>query len=310
MRLSWRRAGDVHAESVEIANDAAGEIAPDSSDLQADAPPAPKAGRDLKAASVVGLSLLGLVLVAAWWHPLALAAMLYAFCIGALYEWRTVLRGTNRRIPIVPLVVATVGMGVATWFARGEGLVVALLVGCAGVVAWRIVDERVENTLADAFASMFSLMWIPFLGSFILLLELAYDGWQRVFVLIIAVVGNDTGALYIGKFFGRRKFAPRVSPNKTWEGAVGGVISGTVAAAVAAYGLFDGDWLTGLLVGFVVTIAAIIGDLAESAIKRDISVKDMSGIIPGHGGILDRLDSLLVAAPAAYVVFALLMGTT
>lgn len=267
-------------------------------------------GRNLWAASVVGLVLFAGVLWAAWWHPFALAVVLYAFCIAAVIEWRRALHRSGRRVSLVPILVATVGMGIATWYGRSEGLIVALLVGCAGVVAWRVVDERIENTLADSLASMFTLMWIPFLGSFVLLLALAHDGWQRVSILLVAVSGNDTGALYAGMRFGRRKLAPKISPNKTWEGAVGGFAVGTVAASVVAYYLMDGAWITGALVGAATTVAAVVGDLAESAIKRDISVKDMSSVIPGHGGILDRLDSILVAAPVAFLVFALLIGTT
>jgi len=209
-----------------------------------------------------------------------------------------------------PITVAIIGMGVATWAALAEGLIVALLVGCAGVVAWRVVDERIENTLADSLASMFTLLWIPFLASFFLLMEQAHNGWQRVFIVIFAVSGNDTGALAAGMAFGKHKMAPRISPNKTWEGFAGGIVLGTVAAAVLAYFIFDGQWWVGALAGAAAAVGGVVGDLAESAIKRDISVKDMSSFLPGHGGILDRIDSMLVAAPVAYVVFALLLGTT
>jgi phosphatidate cytidylyltransferase len=154
---------------------------------------------------------------------------------------------------------------------------------------------------------MFALMWIPFLGSFMMLLEVSDDGWQRFVVLLVAVAGNDTGALFSGMAWGKHKLAPRVSPKKTWEGAIGGVTLGVIVAALASYFFFDGQWWIGAAVGFAAAVASIIGDLAESALKRDMDVKDMSGIIPGHGGILDRIDSLLVAGPAAYVVFAILM---
>ena len=197
----------------------------------------------------------------------------------------------------------------ATHFAKPEGLVVALLVGCAGVVAWRIGDERMDNTLADSLAGVLTLLWIPFLASFLYLLELADDGWMRVIIVVLAVVGNDTGALVFGMLFGKRKLLPRVSPAKTWEGAIGGVFVGTSAAAVASWFFLDGDWHIGAAVGVACTVAAIIGDLAESALKRDIRVKDMSQALPGHGGILDRIDSLLFAAPVGYVVFAIFLGT-
>jgi phosphatidate cytidylyltransferase len=266
--------------------------------------------RNLLVATIVGISIFVGVLFGAKASPLLFTVGLYLVCIGATIEWRQALRASGRRISQWPITAVIIGMGVATWYAEAEGLIVALLVGCAGVVAWRVVDERIENTLADSLASMFTLLWIPFLASFLVLMEQAEDGWVRVFIVIVAVTGNDTGALAAGMRFGKHKMAPRVSPNKTWEGFAGGVLLATIASAVLAYFLLDGDWWVGALAGAAVAAAAVIGDLSESAIKRDISVKDMSSFIPGHGGILDRIDSVLVAAPAAYVVFALLLGSS
>lgn len=267
------------------------------------------AGRNMPVATVVGLVLLAATVGAAAYHKLAFAALLYIFAVGAVIEWKRALERHGRRIPVVPLIAATAGLGVATYYGKAEGLVVALLVGCAGVVAWRIGDERIENTLADSLAGVLTLLWIPFLASFLFLLELADDGWERVVIVVLAVVGNDTGALIAGVLFGRHKLLPRVSPAKTWEGAIGGLFLGTLAASGAAALFFDGKWYIGAAVGFASAVAAVIGDLAESALKRDIQVKDMSSALPGHGGILDRIDSLLFAAPVGYVVFAVFLGT-
>lgn len=272
-------------------------------------PAPPRAGRNLWLAAATGIVLAIGALAAAWWHPLAFAVTIYAFCVAAVIEWRNALSRHGMHVSLAPVLMATAGMGVATWFGGGEGLVVALLVASAGVVAWRIVDDRVENTLSDSLVGILTLMWIPFLASFMLLIELADDGWRRIVVLIVAVVLNDTFALFSGMLLGRRKLAPRVSPKKTWEGAIGGAVFGIVGATACALVLLDGQWWVGLAVGAVAVVAAVLGDLAESALKRDISVKDMSSAIPGHGGVLDRLDSLLPAAAAAYVVFALLLGS-
>ena len=161
-------------------------------------------------ATAVGLGLLAATVAAAYYHTLAFAALLYVFAVGAVIEWKRALERHGRRIPIVPLIAATLGLGVATYYGKAEGLVVALLVGCAGVVAWRIGDERIENTLADSLAGVLTLLWIPFLASFLFLLELADNGWQRVVIVVLAVVGNDTGALIAGVLFGRHKlFAAR-----------------------------------------------------------------------------------------------------
>lgn len=272
--------------------------------------PVSRSGRNMPIAAAVGLLLLGGVIAAAWWHPAALAALTAIACFAAVVEWRRVLARSDRRIPLVPIGLATGGLVVATWFGGPEGLVVALMVGCAGTVAWRVVDERIENTLADSLASMLTLLWIPFLAAFIMLLELSPDGWQRVVVVVLAAVGSDTGGLFAGMLFGRHPMAPRVSPKKTWEGFAGGLVLGTLTASIAAYFFFDGRWWIGAAVGLACAVAAVLGDLAESAVKRDIQVKDMSSVIPGHGGIMDRIDSLLFAAPVAYVVFGLLLGTS
>ncbi len=282
---------------------------PETPDTDDDGDQPARGSRNFFVATVVGLLLLGATLASAWYHPTAFAILLYGFAIAAVIEWKRALDRHGRRVPVVPLVAATVGLGVATHFAKPEGLVVALLVGCAGIVAWRIGDERVENTLADSLGGVLTLLWIPFLASFLYLLELADGGWQRVFIVVLAVVGNDTGALVFGMLFGKHKLLERVSPAKTWEGAIGGVIVGTAAATVAAWYFFEGQWYIGAAVGGAATLAAIVGDLAESALKRDIRVKDMSQALPGHGGILDRIDSLLFAAPVGYVVFALFLGT-
>lgn len=267
-----------------------------------------KQGRDFKVATIAGVLMLVVVVVAAWVHEIAFAVLLGAVAIGAIIEWRRALEPHGRRVPLVPLVAATIGMGVATMAAKPEGLMVALMVGCAGVVAWRIGDERLDNTLADSLAGVLTLLWIPFLASFLLLLEIAHDGWQRVLIVVLAVVANDTGALVAGMRFGRHKLLERVSPAKTWEGAIGGVLLGMIVAGIAAH-LFVGEWYVGAAVGAACAVAAVVGDLAESALKRDIRVKDMSSILPGHGGILDRIDSLLFAAPVGYVVFAIFLGT-
>ena len=266
--------------------------------------------RNLWVATAVGSTIMVGALLGAWWSDLAFTIGLYIVCIGATIEWKAALEKSGRRVSQWPITVAILGMGVATWYGQAEGLIVALLVGCAGVVAWRVVDERIENTLADSLASMFTLLWIPFLASFFVLLEQADDGWTRVFIVIFAVTGSDTGALASGMLFGKHKMAPRISPNKTWEGFAGGIVLGTVASSVLAFYILDGAWITGAIVGAAAAVAGVVGDLAESAIKRDISVKDMSSFLPGHGGILDRIDSMLVAAPVAYVLFALILGSS
>jgi len=272
--------------------------------------PVSRSGRNMPVAAASGLVLLGAVLAAAWWHPVAFATLIALACVVAVMEWRNALARSDRRIPVTPILLVTVGLVVAAWYGGPEGLVVALMVGCAGTVAWRVVDERIENTMADSLAGMMTLLWIPFTAAFMVLMVVANDGWQRVAVMILAVAGADTGGLFSGILFGKRPMAPRVSPKKTWEGFAGGAVLGVTVSSIASYFFFDGRWWVGALVGLACVVAATFGDLAESALKRDLQVKDMSSVIPGHGGILDRIDSMLFAAPVAYVVFSLLLGAS
>ncbi len=268
----------------------------------------PSKGRNLWLATAVGLLLLALVLFTSWWNQYAFVVVVYAFAIAAFPEWRNALMRQGRVIALTPIIAGTVGMAISTVFNGREGLVVALLVACAGTIAWRLVEEWVEDTLHDALASVLTLVWIPFLLSFVVLMHQAEDGWIRVTIFILAVVGNDTGGLFVGMLLGKHKMAPIISPKKTWEGAIGGAVLGITLATVVSYKLWDGDWRTGLIVGGVTVVGAVFGDLVESALKRDIDIKDMGGALPGHGGILDRIDSILFAAPLAYVVFAVLVS--
>ncbi|MBN2176134.1 MAG: phosphatidate cytidylyltransferase [Demequinaceae bacterium] len=266
-------------------------------------------GRNMGAATVVGLILFVVVVGTAYFAPLAFTIIIYLICLAALPEWKRALARQGRVISLVPISAATIGMGVSVWFDGREGLIIALLVGAGGTIAWRLVDEWVEDSLHDALADVLTLVWIPFFASFVALLVQSDDGWIRVFILVAALTGNDTGALFVGMLIGRHKLAPRISPKKTWEGAIGGIVIGTGLAAVVSYRFLEEDWRMGVVVGFAVTIAAIFGDLVESALKRDIAIKDMSSLLPGHGGVLDRMDSALFAGPVAYVIFALFLGT-
>ena len=266
-------------------------------------------GRNLWLATVVGILLFAVAVGTARYTELGFTIFVYTICIASYPEWKRALARQGRVISLTPIVAATIGIGVSTWFDAREGLMVAVLVGCGGTIAWRLVDDWIENSLHDALANILTIVWIPFLASFLVLMEQAENGWMRVVIFLLAVMGNDTGGLFVGMLFGQHKMAPGISPKKTWEGAAGGLVAGALFATVAAFALLDGKWWVGTAVGVVSVAGAVFGDLAESALKRDIAIKDMSGILPGHGGVLDRIDSLLVAAPAAFVVFALFLGS-
>ncbi len=265
-------------------------------------------GRNLWVATPVGLAILALVLGSAFYSELLFSVVVYGFAIASYPEWRRALMRQGRLISLTPIIAGTIGIAISTWFNGREGLVVSLLVASAGAIAWRLVDEWLEDTLHDALATVLTLVWIPFLLSFMVLMEQADDGWIRITIFVFGIVGNDTGGLLFGMLFGKHPMAPKISPKKTWEGAIGGAVLGIGLATAASFYFYDGEWRTGLIVGGVTVIGAVLGDLVESALKRDIDIKDMGDSLPGHGGILDRIDSALIAAPMAYVAFALLLG--
>jgi phosphatidate cytidylyltransferase len=271
--------------------------------------PAQSQRRNLRLATLTGVVLFIVFAGSAYFSPVIFTILVYLVCIASYPEWKRALARQGRVLSLIPITAATIGMGVSTWYDGREGLIVALFVGAGGTIAWRLVDEWVEDSLHDALADVLTLVWIPFLGSFVALLVQSQDGWMRVFIFLAALTGNDTGALFTGMLFGKHRLAPRISPKKTWEGAVGGVVIATGLAAGVSYLLLDGNWILGAAVGGAAAIGAIFGDLIESALKRDVDIKDMSSAIPGHGGVLDRMDSALLAAPVAYVVFAAFLGT-
>ena len=155
----------------------------------------------------------------------------------------------------------------------------------------------------EAFIRSNTASYVPFLAGFCALLAQGPDGPRRVTVFIATVVCSDVGGYAAGVLFGKHPMAPTVSPKKSWEGFAGSLVACATAGAVFFATLFDANPLLGALYGLAVVGTATLGDLGESMIKRDIGVKDMSSWFPGHGGILDRLDSILPSASAALLLF-------
>ena len=151
------------------------------------------------------------------------------------------------------------------------------------------------------------MAWVPFLGCFLLLLMQQDQGPVLVLLAVLGPVGNDVGGYIAGVLFGRHPMAPSISPKKSWEGFAGSLVLGTAtvtAVATLALGL---PWWTGVTLGAVLVVVATCGDLSESLLKRDLGIKDMGHLLPGHGGVLDRIDSILLAAPTTYVMLEVLL---
>jgi phosphatidate cytidylyltransferase len=198
--------------------------------------------------------------------------------------------------------VITVGLA---WFAGPDALSLGLLVTVLGTMIWRLGDGP-AGFQRDLTAATLIAVYVPFLAGFAALLAAAPgDGHLRVLVTLVAVVLSDTGGYAAGVSLGKHPMAPSVSPKKSWEGFAGSVTAAAAGSALLIWLLFDVAPWWGALFGVAVSCAAVLGDLAESMIKRDLGVKDMSNLLPGHGGLMDRLDSILFAVPTAYLLLAM-----
>ncbi|MFE0452509.1 phosphatidate cytidylyltransferase [Streptomyces sp. NPDC058914] len=274
--------------------------------------PAPKksAGRDLGAAIGVGVGL-GAVIVASLFVVKAVFVGVIAIAV-VVGLWELTSRLQERKsikAPLVPLALGGAAMVVAGYVRGAEGAWVATALTALAVLVWRMTEPP-EGYLRDVTAGVFAAFYVPFLATFVAMMLAADDGAQRVLIFLVLTVVSDTGAYAIGWRFGKHKLAPRISPGKTREGLLGAVSFAMVAGALCMQFLIeDGTWWQGLLLGLAVAGSATLGDLGESMIKRDLGIKDMGTLLPGHGGIMDRLDSLLPTAPVVWLLLVLFVGS-
>lgn len=266
-----------------------------------------RAGRNLPAAIMVGGGLAVTVVASlVFWRPAFLVLMLAAVGV-ATWELVRAVRISGSHPPMPPLLVGGAAMILAAWFGGLAGLSLALLVTVLVAMIWRMTGGP-AGYQRDINAACLVAVYVPFLAGFAALLAVAEDGHWRVLTMLAVVVLSDTGGYAAGVLFGRHPMAPSVSPKKSWEGLAGSLVAAAAGGAAGLALAFDVDWWWGALVGLLVAGAAVFGDLAESMFKRDLGVKDMSDLLPGHGGLMDRLDSILFAAPAAYVLLLVVAG--
>ncbi|MFC7405270.1 phosphatidate cytidylyltransferase [Georgenia alba] len=269
--------------------------------------PTGRAGRNLPAAIGVGVGLLALVGASLFIRREAFVVLATLAVCAALWELAGAVSQRRVRIPVLPLWVGAVGMLVSAWVAGEEALFVAFTLTAGGVFVWRVIDGGGMDAVRDAAAGIFAAAYVPLLGAFTVLLLRLEDGPWLVLAVLLVAVANDTGGYVAGVFFGRTPMAPSISPKKSWEGAAGSlVLACAVGIAVVALTL-DGPWWAGAVLGAAAVLSATTGDLAESLLKRDLGLKDMGSLLPGHGGVMDRLDSILVCAPVCYAVLRLLV---
>lgn len=267
-----------------------------------------KAGRNVPVATAVGATLAALVLVTLYTATALFVALVALAVIVAVYEVCAVLDGHGIDVPAVPLMAGGAVMVVAAYVDGTDALTVALVLTIIAMAAARLAGPATDRLGRDMVVGAFVAVYVPLLAAAAVLMADADDGADRVVVFILAVVLSDTGGFAAGVRFGRHPMAPSVSPKKSWEGLAGSVVAATVGSAVAVPLLLGAIWWQGALVGLVAVATATAGDLAESLLKRDLGVKDMGSLLPEHGGIMDRLDSLLPTAPVMALVLAAIAG--
>jgi phosphatidate cytidylyltransferase len=263
-----------------------------------------RAGRNLPAAIGVGLVLGALILVPLFTVIEAFLVVLAVAVAVGMWEMGRAVRGADARPPMVPLIAGGVLTTGLAWWSGPDALLLGLLVTVAATLVWRLAEGK-TGLGRDLVAATMIAVYVPFLAGFAALLAaVPEDGHLRVLVTLVAVVLSDTGGYAAGANFGKRKMAPTISPSKSWEGLYGSVGAAALGSALLLWLLFDVAPWWGALFGVAVSVAAVLGDLAESMIKRDLGIKDMSNLLPGHGGLMDRLDSILFAVPTAYLLLA------
>jgi phosphatidate cytidylyltransferase len=271
------------------------------------AEPRSRAGRNLPAAIGVGVTLGGGALLALLTVRHVFIGIVAAAIGVATWELAGALRrGGGIRVPLPPLLVGGQAMMWLCWPYGRAGLVVVFALTVLGCLVWRFRGGA-PGYVRDVTASIFVAAYLPLAASFAVLLVLPADGSARALAFLITVVCSDIGGYASGVFLGRHLMAPTISPKKSWEGFAGSLVAGVVgASAVVVFGL-GGRPLAGVLLGVAVVLSATLGDLAESLMKRDLGLKDMGTILPGHGGLMDRLDSLLPSAVVSWCLLSLLV---
>ena len=261
-----------------------------------------RAGRKLLPSIAVGLSLIALV-----WVTLSYERVLFAVVVGVavslgLRETTRAFNAHGARISYPWLLASTLGSTYAAWVGGVAGLAVAIAISFP-VLLIALLPFGPEGFVQSATATALSLIYLPLLGGFIVLLARPSTGFQRVMTLVILVGCNDTFAYLVGVLIGKHPMVPKISPKKTWEGLAGSVIFTLIGSALAFEYVMNMHWWIGVPVGLAAVFTATCGDLIESALKRDMQLKDMGSLLPGHGGMMDRLDSVLLTAPMLWLAF-------
>ena len=269
-----------------------------------------RAGRDLPAAFGSAFVLLAAIAASLAFEKTAFMVIVAVAVVVAVWELRKGFLAKQIDLPQQPVMVGGVVMVVVAYFWGAPALVTATAVTALGVMLW-LLGRGIDGYVRNATAAVFTVVYVPFLGSFVALLlaeggrtggGLDDAGVQGILAFVLVTVASDTGGYAAGVLFGRHPMAPVISPKKSWEGFAGSVVATAAAGTALVVYLLEGDWWVGILLGLIAASMATLGDLCESVIKRDLGIKDMSQVIPGHGGLMDRLDSLLATIAPVWLL--------
>jgi phosphatidate cytidylyltransferase len=274
--------------------------------MESDTDAASRQGRDLVAATTVGVALLALLALALTLPPFALTTLIAVLLVAAYVELGRVFGGLGQPVHTDVLLVTTGAVLVGAQVAGAQGQAIGLTVLVVAALLRSLVDRQRSDVVGTASRTVLLGVWLAGLASYAVLLR----GLEAPVVALVVVLGaaaaGDIGAYMVGSKLGRRAIAPSVSPNKTWEGFIGGIL----AAALLGAAVLPLDGVSGAprgaVIGLTIGVAGFLGDLVASMVKRDLGVKDLGRLLPGHGGVLDRVDGLLFALPVGYALLVLL----
>ncbi|MEK4243540.1 phosphatidate cytidylyltransferase [Janibacter sp. FSL W8-0316] len=269
--------------------------------------PAPtgRAGRNLPVAIATGVGLGAGAAAALVIHPVAFVVVICIAMVVAVWEMRQALSEGGLFAPFVPVAIGAVSMTVAAYLRGAEALVFAAALTLVATLIWRVADG-LAGALRDVGAGALILLYPCLLAGFAALMLAEPQGQWRILVFILITICSDIGGYAFGVLFGKHPMAPKLSPKKSWEGFAGSVLSCAAVGAIVIPLTLDGLWWQGAILGALTAPVATIGDLIESSLKRNLGIKDMSNILPGHGGLMDRLDSLVLVIPLMWVALRII----
>nr|WP_313887661.1 phosphatidate cytidylyltransferase [Lentzea alba] len=263
-----------------------------------------RAGRDLRSAILVGVGLGAVIIVSLLTVRQTFIGIVAAAAAVSTWELANAFKKGGINVALWPALIGGQAMIWLSWPLERSGMMTAFVVTVLVCMIWRFRGGS-DGYLRDLSASVFTVAYVPLFASFAAMLVVPEDGAGRAIAFLLGVVLSDVGGYAAGVFLGKHPMAPTISPKKSWEGFAGSLVAGMVGGAITVTTLLDGQWWHGVLFGAAIVVTATAGDLVESLIKRDLGIKDMGTLLPGHGGLMDRMDSLLPSAVASWLLLHL-----